>query len=79
MGSYFAGFDRGKQKVQVALEVGLGVFCSWGGEDFAKLVEVNHWICVTGDNAAASFENKVFDQFDAAKGWEFLLSTDDSV
>ena len=66
--SYLAGFDWGKQEVQVALEVGLGVLTGWGGEDFAKLVEVNHRICVTGDNAAVSFENKVFDQFDAAEG-----------
>ena len=66
--SYLAGFDWGKQELQVALEVGLGVLTGWNGEDFAKLVEVNHRICVTGDNAAVSFENKVFDQFDAAEG-----------
>lgn len=68
MSSYLAGFDWGKQKVQVAFEVGLGVLSGWGGEDVAKLVEVDHRICVIGGNAAVGFENKVFDQFYAAEG-----------
>lgn len=40
----------------------------WGGEDFAKLVDVDHRICVIGNNTAVSFKNKVFDLFYPAEG-----------
>jgi hypothetical protein len=68
MGSHYVEFFWGKQKVQVAFKVRLGVLSGWGGEDFAKLVDVDHRICVIGNNAAVGFKNKVFDLFYPAEG-----------
>jgi hypothetical protein len=68
MGSYYTKLFWCKQKFQVAFKVGLGVLSGWGGEDFAKLVDVDHRICVIGNNTAVSFKNKVFDLFYPAEG-----------